>query len=352
MQPMPSQNQRLFHLLNRTMPVGNQRWRCILRPLFCTGLLVCLTLGANRLFAEDEKPKDAYRAAWDDVSELLRRREYGSASAKLEAMAKDQDLRNYGPQLEADRKAIHELQVLEQTVLQQAAQLTPGSPIEISGIEYVFVRYEKSTRGDALILKSKSLGRETKKPIVDLPSGTWVELAELDPASLECPELTFGIFLTLDRIADRKAARKLLNEAAATGEDVTVWLTRLEAGEKTAPDQTSKSDPIVGSWSGRFGPYDHAIAATYDFRSNGAGVMKIDPKLLAAWKAPPGNGPKEWEVRKALVRGVNTFNWQRKDDDTYKLTFKTGGQTFDGLVLDGDTLTLPGYHSFVRPAKK
>lgn len=355
MQPMSSQNQRLFNPDNRSKSCGN---RCLCRPLhasFLLGLLPFLLMSASPLLAQEEKPKDAYQAVWEEVSELLRRREYGSAAARLDTLAKEQDLRNYGTQVEADKKAINGLQVLERIVLEQAAQLEPGTSIEISGIEYTLVRYEKSTRGDALILKSKSLGRETKKPIVDLPAGTWVELAELDLASLEAPELTLGIFLTFDRIADRKAARKLFNEAAATGEDVTVWLNRLEDAEKSravAGKPAAGDDPIVGKWSGRFGPSHHAIAASYEFRQNGTGIMKIDPKLLAVWGKPPGQETKQWEGVKTLLRGANLFDWERKADSTYKLTFKVGGATFDGIVLEGDTLTAPGYHSFSRPAKK
>lgn len=311
-----------------------------------------LVVSSTLAFPQEEKPKDAYQAAWDDISELLRRREYGSAIAKLDALAEERDLRDYGKQIEADKKAIDGLQVLERVVLEQAAKLEAETSIEVSGIGYTVVRYEKSSKGDALVLKSKSLERETRKLVADLPSGTWVELAEADLTPLNNAPLTLGIFLAFDRIADRKAARKLLNEAALHGEDVTPWLARLGVAEKKLPVAGEKEDPIIGQWSGRFGSIDHAIAATYEFRKSGTGVMKIDSRLLAIWKAPPGQGPKEWEVKKALLRRAQAFEWQRKADGSYKLTFKLGGATFDGFVLDGDTLTLPGYHPFTRPAKK
>jgi len=194
-------------------------------------MLTLLVSSGGLVFSQEEQPKDAYQAAWDDVSEVLRRREYGSAIAKLDALAEERDLRDYGKQIEADKKAIGGLQVLERIVLEQAAKLEIGSTIEISGIEYTVAGYQKSSRGDSLILKSKSLGRETQKLIVDLPSSNWVKLAEADLKSLDNSAFVLGIFLAFDRIADRKAARKLLNEAASHGADVTPWLARLDAVE-------------------------------------------------------------------------------------------------------------------------
>lgn len=355
MQPISSSNQSLFPLRNHGSPFGKWCCRCFLHVAFFFGVLPFLLSDAAGLLAKEEKPRDAYQVVWEEVSELLRRREYGSAAATLDSLAKEQDLRNYGTRLEADKNAIHGLQVLERIVLEQAAQLEPGSPIEISGIEYTLVRYEKSTRGDALVLKSKSLGRETKKQIVDLPAGTWVELAEFDLAALEAPELTLGIFLAFDRIADRKAARKLFNEAAATGEDVTIWLMRLDDAEKRQRAAAGKpdggNDPIVGKWDGHIGPRG-GIPATYHFHRNGTGVMTVDPKVLATQKPSPGQTLQQFEAAKRLIQTMH-FSWERKDDGTYRLTFKTGTGTFDGISLDGNTFQLPGdTRTFVRQVER
>ncbi|MBI1346639.1 hypothetical protein GC163_10160 [bacterium] len=354
MQPMSSQSQRLFHSNRRSMSYGNRRLRRHIYDAFLLGMLSFLLLGNGGLFAGEDIPKDHYQVAWDEVSEFLRQREYGSAAAKLDSLAKEQDLRNYGTQVEADRKAIHQLLVLERIVLEQAAQLEPGSSIEISGIEYTLVRYEKSTRSDALILKSKSLGRETKKSIVDLPAGTWVELAELDLVSLESPELTLGIFLTFDRIADRKAARKLFNEAAATGEDVSVWLTRLEAAEKqlaVAGKPGKGDDPIVGKWDGQIGPRG-GVQATYHFQKKGTGMITVDPKVLATLKPSPGQTLQQFETAKRLFQLVR-FSWDKKEDGTYRVTLKDGLGTFDGLILEGDQLQHPGdTRKFVRQVQR
>lgn len=352
-QPTSSQNQHQFQSNRRNSLCGH--W-CLRRPLHAWvlfGMIPFLLFSAIPLLAQEEKPKDAYQAAWEEVSELLRRREYGSAAAKLDSLAKEQDLRNYGSQVEADRKAIHQLQVLERIVLEQAALLEPGASIEISGIEYSLVRYEKSTRGDSLILKSKSLVRETKKPIVDLPAGTWIELAELDLVSLETPELTLGIFLTFDRVADRKAARKLFNEAAATGEDVTVWLTRLEAAEKhlvVSGKPGAEDDPIVGKWDGQIGPRG-GIQATYHFQKKGLGVITVDPKVLATLKPSPGQTLQQFETAKRLFQSVR-FSWDKKQDGTYRITLKDGLGTFDGLILDGDKLQQPGDRTFIRQVQR
>lgn len=311
------------------------------------GVLSFLLATPCMLCAQDEKPKDAYQSAWEEVSEFLRRREYGSAFAKLDALAKEHDLRDYGKQIEADKRAIDGLQSLERIVLEQAAKLEPGTSIEISGIDYTVAEYQKSSRGDILVLKSKSLGREIRKPVADLPSGTWVELAEADLATLDNAALTLGIFLAFDRIADRKAARKLLNEAASQGEDVAPWLARLEAAEASKKETLKgMDDPIVGKWSGGFGPKQ--IPATYEFRKNGTGVMTIDPKLLDSIPLSPGQSRQQFEALKRLVQSA-PFKWEKKGDGTYGFTFKTAG-TFDDISVDGDRLNLPGAPAFVRQA--
>lgn len=300
-------------------------------------------------FSQEGKANDAYQVAWDDVSELLRRREYGSAIAKLDALAEERDLRDFGKQIETDKKAIDGLQVLERIVLEQAAMLEPGTAIEVSGIGYTVVRYEKSSKGDALVLKSNSLGRETRKPVADLPSGTWLELAEADLESLDNSALTLGIFLAFDRVADRRAARKLLNEAALRGDEVTPWLARLEAAEgdkKIRPK--GDDDPIVGKWSGGFGP--KALPATYEFRRNGTGLMTIDPKLLDAMPPPAGQSRQQFEAFKRLIQTAS-FTWARKANGTYSLTFKTGG-TLDDISPDGDRLNLPGATAWVRQSSR
>lgn len=301
-------------------------------------------------FSQVEKPKDAYQAVWDDVSELLRRREYGSAIAKLDALTEERDLRDYGQQIEADKKAIDGLQVLERIVLEQAAKLESGASIEISGIGYTLVRYEKNSKGDTLVLKSNSLGRETRKPVADLPSGTWLELAEADLESLDNSALTLGIFLAFDRVADRKAARKLLNEAASHGEVVTPWLARLEAVEVSKKDSPKgDSDPIVGKWSGGFGP--KAMPATYEFRKNGTGLMTIDPKVLDAMSPAPGQTRQQFEAARRLIQSMS-FTWAKRANGTYSFTFKAGG-TFDDISVDGDRLNLPGAaNAWVRQASR
>jgi hypothetical protein len=300
-----------------------------------------LAVSSTSAFSQGETPKDAYQSAWAEVSELLRKREYASAIAKLDSLTEERDLRDYGKQIEADRKAIDGLQVLERIVLEQAAQLEAGSTVEISGIEYTVAGYQKSTRGDSLVLKSKSLGRETRKPVADLPSGTWVELAEADLAPLDNAPLTLGIFLAFDRIADRKAARKLLNEAASHGHDVTPWLARLDA-EEAAKKAGVKGDddPIIGKWSGGFGP--KSMPATYEFRKYGSGVMTIDAKLLDAMSPAPGQSRQQFEAARRLIQSM-PFTWAKKESGTYH----------DDISVEGDRLNLPGAAAaWVRQARR
>jgi hypothetical protein len=313
-------------------------------------IFLLLAVSSTSAFSQGEAPKDAYQSAWAEVSELLRKREYASAIAKLDSLTEERDLRNYGQQIEADKKAIDGLQILERIVLEQAAKLEAGTSIEVSGIGYIVIRYEKSSKGDALVLKSNSLGRETRKPVADLPSGTWVELAEADLASLDNAPLTLGIFLAFDRVADRRAARKLFNEAASHGEDVTPWLARLDA-EEAAKKAGVKGDddPIVGKWSGGFGP--KSMPATYEFRKNGTGVMTINAKLLDAMSPAPGQSRQQFEAARRLIQSM-PFTWAKKESGTYHFTFKAGG-TFDDISVEGDRLNLPGAaNAWVRQASR
>jgi len=299
-----------------------------------------LVISSTSAFSQGETPKDAYQSAWSEVSELLRKRKYASAIAKLDSLTEERDLRDDDKQIEADKKAIDGLLVLERIVLEQAAKLEAGTSIEVSGIGYTVVRYEKSPKGDALVLKSNSLGREARKLVADLPSGTWVELAEADLAPLDNAPLTLGIFLAFDRIADRKAARKLLNEAASHGHDVTPWLARLEAEEAGKKDRPKgEDDPFIGKWSIAVGPWP----ATVEIRKNGVGMLSFDPRTIAAMKAKSG------EDRSAFQ--TNMITWERKKDGTYCFTIK-GGATFDGISVDGDRALLPGAKPWVRQADR
>lgn len=301
-------------------------------------LFSCLLMSPGGLLAEGGKSRDAYHAVWDEVSELVKRREYGSALAKLDALAKERDLRDHARQIEADRKAMTGLQTLQRIVSEQAATLEPGSTIEISGVEYTVVQFETSARSDVLVLKTKSLGRETKKPILDLPSGTWVELAEADLASLEHPELTLGIFLAFDRIPDRKGARKLLNEAAAKGDEMTVWLERLEESEKN-PSVAKKSKK--DGQGGGTGQKDEPVVVStwaHQVMKDGKVIKRQTFKLYSNGKINHPESLATWQIKGNLL--LLTWPTPMNPAKTWKdvLTLSANRKAYVGKNQEGFTL--------------
>ena len=314
----------------------------------CVVLLGSLVTSGS---AQEERSGKVYEPIWSELSTLLWRREYANAVAKLDAFAGDIRFRDQGPLIEADKQAIASLQRFEQLVFRQAANLPPESMLKISGMEYQLVRYERGGTGDALILKSRSLGREreTRKMVSDLPAETWVELAKSEFSTLEKPQLTLGIFLAFDRTADHKAARKLLNEAATSGHEVVHWLERLDAADAKSPSTSRGADPIIGSWSGSFEPIYFGFSAAYEFRANGTGVITVDKSVLKN-KKPKRMHPARWSDLKSWAR-MGTFDWKRDENGFYKLSFHNGLAS-DGVSLSDDTLAIPRTGTFTRRVKK
>lgn len=312
--------------------------------------LFLLTATAGVLFAQDAKPKEAYQTAWQDVSELLRRREYGSALAKLDSLVEERDLRDSGKQIAEDRKAIAGLQTLERLVREQAAKLSGGEPLEVSGISYVVVRYDSAAKGESLILKSRSTGKETTLLVADLPAVTWMYLVESQREALRARSFTLGVFLGFDRTADRKAARKFLNEAAQEGEDVMVWLARLdeqEARQKEAlaDRKAAKDDPVVGRWLVQMSTKDGAGNFSVDFRKMGGATSTLTPKSRD-------------DVRRHRPRSsvpISTSGkWTREEDGSYRVSFSSG-MTWEFTITDEDHFDgkMPGGRSLkgVRQVK-
>lgn len=280
--------------------------------------------------ADDEKPDDAYQSVWTSLSELLRRREYGSASSLMESVSDDPELQHRGKQIESDKAVIAGLQTLEKAVVERLSAMPEGTPLEISGIECSFVRYEKSPKGDSVILKSKSTGREMTKRIADLPSTTWMQLAESRVESLDNRDLILGVFAGFDMSADGKAARKLLNEAASKGADVTTWLARLEAAEaaknlRAEERKTKNDDPLVGRWRVVAGRGDRAGSSNVEYRANGTLIRVTSRQTF-----------REIVTREKRLPIALSFagKWQKLDDGTYKITYSDGVTSH--ITVEGD----------------
>lgn len=274
----------------------------------------------------EEPPKvDPYESVWESLSELIRKREYGTAASLIDSLIDDPKLRDYGSQIRADKEVIAGLQALEQVVFEQAAKLPEGTRLDAYGVECTFVRYDINPKGDELVLLSQVTGKEFRKPLSQMPSSTWLQLAEAKLDAVKHPSLVLGIFVGFDRSPDVKAARKLLNDAASEGADVTQWLARLEemlqrkAEANAAKDKTEEADPILGRW--RMTVKNDGPVFDLEFRDKGT-VLGV----LTARSA------------KSLRRTTNPRpgRWTRDGDGNYRVTL-AGGITME-LRKVGDRL--------------
>lgn len=291
----------------------------------------------------DEKPQvDAYASVWESLLDLLRRREYGTAAALLDTLADDPKLRGHGAMIEADKAIIDGLLGLEQTVREQAAKLPEGSRLDIQGIEYSIVKYEKNAKGDELVLRSQASGREYRKSVASLPSSTWMQLAESKLDAVSHPALILGVFAGFDQSSDVKTARKLLNEAGGKGADVSRWLTRLEDAansRKPAPvaaKAKGDGDPVAGHWRMAIGPDKSLI--NLELRADGTAFATIPLGMLI-----------EMRKRKMPLPLQNPLKgkWLKNEDGTYQITLAGGATGKLALLNDhlvgrndkGETIT-------------
>lgn len=269
----------------------------------------------------DETPReDAYASVWESLSELMRRREYGTAAVFLESLPDDPTFRGDTAQVEADRRAIAGLQTLEQIVHAQASNLPKGARLDIYGIEYSLLKYDRTPKGDELVLQSQTSEKEYRKPVSTLPSAVWLQLSESKLEAVPHPSLILGIFVGFDRTPDVKAARKLLNEAAMTGADVTLWVTRLdEAAKRRVTDDTGKKDkeepdPFVGRW--RMSVKDSAVVFDLEIRANGTNVAALRSVRLDDRRRRRRFPPR-------LPTSVNG-KWTKDENGMYRFTLPNG----------------------------
>jgi hypothetical protein len=326
------------------MPSSHNLKRCTVYSAFFWIVFFSVILTSISARAENDKPEDACQSVWSSLSELLRRREYGSASGLLESVADDPELQYKGKQIESDKEVINWLRMLQTIVTEQLSSMPEGTPIEISGITCTFVRNEKSPTGNNIILKSNSSDREMTKRIADLPPETWMHIAESRMDAFENPQLVLGVFVGFDRSADIKAARRFLDEAAGKGADVTIWLARLDQAEneKKAIVEESRSkndDPLLGNWREVVGKGENQHFFNVEFRSGGVVLRALSRSTKKT-------------RRRNLVPASNNIagrgRWEMLAEGSYRITYGNGatgeitlagdrywGQTAGGLPMFG-----------------
>lgn len=297
-------------------------------------LTVCLlafifTLLPAVASAEEPAPEDAYQPVWNSLSDLIRRREYGTAAALLETRADDSELRYHTATLEADKEVMTGLLALEQIVHAEARALPEGSQLQIYGIKYEMLQYHSHPRGDQLILKSQISGRKVRKPVAALPSSNWLQLAGTELKDVSHPSLILGVFSGFDKSPDVKAARKQFNTAAAEGVDVSRWLTRLEAAQdaKRTARQESKPagevDRVVGHWRVAIGRERWGF--NMELRADGTTVVAV----------PPGTRLKMRRHKVPLMLAASTRGkWIQNADGTYQVTNQRGATIKFALIGD------------------
>jgi hypothetical protein len=299
-----------------------------MRLLACFVAVLTLTACPLPTFADEKPQEDAYASVWESLSDLLRRREYGTATALLDSLADDPKLRGHAAQIEADKAVVAGLQTLQRIVREQAAKLSVQADVEISGIEYRLENYDRDIKGDALVLKAKSSGRETRQPVASLPSVNWLRLAEPKLDSLPNAQLVLGVFAGFDQSSDPKAARKFLNDAANDGADVTRWLARLEdaANRKPAPvaaKAKANSDPIAGHWRIVLGKDKWVF--NLELRADGTSVATLPVETLIEMRKRRLPLP-----RSSQIKG----KWLRNEDGTYEVTMLDGATAQFAMVSD------------------
>lgn len=223
----------------------------------CVYALITLIHTSNLpLISADDK--DLQLLLWNETQELLQRREYALAVNILENGLDDADLFSYTKRIQEDLDAVKLLKKFSDTVDYSAEKLPASKPLTVLSKKHLFKSLTSGNSGKIIVLTDPR-GDDVTYPINRLDSATWLEMAE--PELRNWPERDFvtGLFYAFDRYPNARLARTKLNAAAENGQNVAVWIKRLEDAEqqrklKQRPksDDTDAKDLILGKWSVKF----------------------------------------------------------------------------------------------------
>ncbi|MCS7468811.1 hypothetical protein NZK35_19335 [Stieleria sp. ICT_E10.1] len=238
-----------------------------------------------RGFAEEVDPQ---QAIWDQTQSLLQRREYSLAIQLLEDGLDDSELFRYTSRLQQDLDAVKRLQKLSESVDYAVRRLPKSTPLTVLSTDYRFDRPESEPAGTSLVL-TNARGAEVTYPLSRLDSATWLQIVKPELESWPDKQFVTGIFLAFDRYPDTRVARAELNAAAETGQDITVWIKRLEDAEQVRKQNSrpggiepSAKDLLLGKWTVavKGGP-----RLVWEFRRGGDGIALMKGRRQrATWE--------------------------------------------------------------------
>lgn len=270
---------------------------------------IAILLSAAPAYAQqnDASPQ----SVWTTLSELLQRREYGSAVELLDSLADNPDLKGETTRIEADKRVVLGLQAFEKLVSNEIRKLATDQPILIGGSQYTFLRHEKDDSGEWVVFKTSSTATEKRMLVSAMPSSAWLKFAAPALDSLGNKSLTLGVFLAFDRNPDFKSARKWLDDSASAGSDVSEWLKRLESAEE------AKKRRLVDA-SGK----------------------SVNDELLGDWRLVIGKGKAKKTVNIEFKKSGRTnaagSSWTKNSEGTYRV--KMGNGTVASVQVSGDRI--------------
>ena len=229
----------------------------LLVKLLCSCAVFFITLNIiSNAFAEDEPAPQ--EKIWNETQELLQRREYALAVNILENGLDDAELFSHTKRLQEDLDAVKLLKKFSDTVDYSVERLPASKSLTVLSKKHLFKSVTNGNSGKIIVLTDPR-GDDVTYPINRLDSATWLEMAE--PELRNWPERDFvtGLFLAFDRYPNARLARTKLNAAAENGQNVAVWIKRLEDAEqqrklvqRPGSGETDAKDLILGKWSVSF----------------------------------------------------------------------------------------------------
>ncbi len=202
---------------------------------------------------DEDPPLNPYDNLWQQVSQLLADREYGSAAGLIEDAQDDPEFAPFKKQLETDSKDLAELQRFATLVKESAAGLKSGATLKQGSSTYTIEKFISDAEGDRLLLKGPNSATATEKSLTELEYHSWIDLTQSKLTTSKEDRYVLGMYLATVEHGNRKDARQALNLASTAGVTVNHWTDRLDAEEKAAAaakdaKKAVRNDPILGAW--------------------------------------------------------------------------------------------------------